>query len=73
MDVSVQIGATTTTESAEETLLGLTLDKKLDFNNPVNTLRKRAGQKLHALTCISNYVEVEKLRVYDERFRCFSV
>ena len=37
--------------------------KKLDFKNHVNTLCKKAGQKLHALARISNYVDVEKLRV----------
>ena len=34
----MQFGATTITESVEEKLLGVTLDKKLDFNNHVNTL-----------------------------------
>ena len=67
-DVSVHIGATTITESVEEKLLGVTLDKKLDFKNHVNTLCKKAGQKLHALARISNYVDVEKLRVMMNAF-----
>ena len=67
-DVSVQIGATTITESGEEKLLGVTLDKKLDFKNHVNTLCKKAGQKLHALARISNYVDVEKLRTMMNAF-----
>ena len=67
-DVSVQIGATTITKSAEEKLLGVTLDKNLDFKNHVNTLCRKAGQKLHALARISNYVDVEKLRVMMNAF-----
>ena len=57
-DVSVQIGVTTVTESVEEKLLGVTLDKNLDFKNHVSTLCRKAGQKLHALAHISNYVDV---------------
>ena len=51
-DVSVQIGATTITESVEEKLLGVKLDKNLNFKNHVNTLCRKAGQKLHALARI---------------------
>ena len=64
----MQIGAATITESVEEKLLGVALDKKLDFNNHVNTLCKKAGLKLHALARISNYVDVEKLRVMMNAF-----
>ena len=64
----MQIGATTVTESVEEKLLGVTLDKKLDFKNYVNALCKKAGQKLHALARISNCVDVEKLRVMMNAF-----
>ena len=38
-DVSVQIGATTITESVEIKLLGVTLDKNVDFGNHVNALK----------------------------------
>ena len=41
-DVSVQIGATTITESVAEKLLGVTLDKNLNFMTNVNTLCKQA-------------------------------
>ena len=37
--------------------------KNLNFMTHINTLCIKAGQKLHALACISNYVDVEKLRV----------
>ena len=64
----MQIGATKITESVEEKLIGVTLDKNLDFKNHVNTLCRKAGQKLHALASISNYVHVEKLRVMMNAF-----
>ena len=51
-----------------EKFLGVTLDKNLDFKSHVNTLCKIAGQKLHALACISNIVDVEKLRVMMNAF-----
>ena len=67
-DVTVQIRATTITESVEEKLLGVTLDKNLDFKNHVNTLCRKAGQKLHALARISNYVDIERLKVMINAF-----
>ena len=67
-DVSMQIAATTITESVEEKLLSVTLDRNLDLKNHVNILCKIAGQKLHALARISNYIDVEKLRVMMNAF-----
>ena len=67
----MQIGATTVTDSVEEKLLGVTLDKNLDFKRHVNTLCKKAGQKLHALAPISYlsyYVAVEKWMVMMNAF-----
>ena len=46
--MSVHIGDTMLTESIEEKLLGVTLDKNLDFKSHVNAICKKAGQKLHA-------------------------
>ena len=39
------------------------LDKNLDFKKHVNVLCKKAGQTLHALACISNYMDTEKLKI----------
>ena len=58
----MQIGATSITESVEEKILGITLDKHLDFKSHVNSFYKKAHQKLHALARISSYVDVEILR-----------
>ena len=67
IDVSVQIHATSMTESAEEKLLVVTLDKQLDFES-VNSLCKKVWQKLHALSRVSNYVDLEKLRIMMSAF-----
>ena len=55
-------------ESVEEKLLVITLDKHLDFKSHVNSLCKKARQKLHALAHISSYVDVEKLTIVMNAF-----
>ena len=67
-DISVQIGTTTITEPVAENLLGITLDNNLDFMTHVNTFCQKAGRKLHAIARISNYVDIEKLRVMMNSF-----
>ena len=47
-------------ESVEEKLLGVTLDKNLDFKSHVIAICKKARQKLHAPAHISSYMNVEK-------------
>ena len=64
----MQIGATLLTESVEEKLLGVTLDKYLDFKSHVNSLCKNVQQKLHEHLRVSNYVDVEKLRIMVNAF-----
>ena len=67
-DTSVHIGETMVAESVEEKLLGVSLDKNLDFKSHVNAISKYAGQKLHALARISSYIYVEKLRIMMNTF-----
>ena len=50
-------------ESDEEKLLGLTLDRRLNFKNHVSNLCKKASQKLHALARVSKYMEKSKLEL----------
>ena len=64
----VNIGETITTESAEEKPLGVTLDKNLNFKSHLNPLRRKAGQKLHAFARISNYMDIEKLKIMMNTF-----
>ena len=44
-------------ESDKEKLLGVTIDKKLNFKSHVHSLCKKASLKLHALARISTYME----------------
>ena len=57
-DMSVRIGETMVTESVEEKLLGVTLDKNLNFKGRFNAICKKAGQKLHALARVANYIKI---------------
>ena len=67
-DVSVYIGDTMLTESIEEELLGVTLDKNIDFKSHVNAICQKAEQQLHALARIAGYVNVEELRLMMNTF-----
>ena len=49
-------------------LLGVTIDNKLNFNEHVSKICKKASQKLHALARISNYMSQEKLRTLMKAF-----
>ena len=66
--VNIHIGEAQIEESDEEKLLGINLDKKLSFKKHVQTLCKKASQKLHALTRISVFVEPEKLKLLMKAF-----
>ena len=43
-----------------EKILGLTIDRNLNFDDHVFSLCKKAGRKLSALSRISNYMSFEK-------------
>ena len=58
------IGETRIWESKNEKLLGLTIDRNLNFDDHVFTLCKKAGRKLSALSRISNYMSFEKIYIY---------
>ena len=62
-DVSVRISGSFIQESDEEKLLGVTLDRRLNFKNHVSNLCKKASQKLHALARVSKYMEKSKLEL----------
>ena len=49
-------------------LLGITLDNKLNFNEHVSNICKKASQKLHALARISNFMCQNKLRILMKAF-----
>ena len=49
-------------------LLGIKLDKNLDFNEHVLDLIKKGNQKLHALARISKYLNQDKLKIIMKTF-----
>ena len=49
-------------------LLGVKINNKLDFNEHVSNLCKKASQKLHALTRIAPYMTSDKLRILMKAF-----
>ena len=61
--LSVNISGSLIQESNEEKLLGLTLDRRLNFKNHVSNLCRKASQKLHALARVSEYMEKSKLEL----------
>ena len=61
-DLSIKIENTTIIESQEGKLLGVTLDKQLSFKTYVQSLRKKAGQRLQAPVRTSYLLDTEKLR-----------
>ena len=50
------------------TLLGVTIDNKLDFSEHIELLLKKGSQKIHALARISKYVSQEKLKLIMNTF-----
>ena len=50
------------------TLLGVTIDNKLDFSSHIELLLKKGNQKLHALARISKYVSRDKLKLIMNTF-----
>ena len=49
-------------------LLGVTIDNKLNFNEHISNIYKKASQKLHVLARISNYMCQDKLRALMKAF-----
>ena len=60
-DIALNIGSVRIKERTEEKLLGVILDKMLCFKEQVRSICKKAGQKLHALSRISHFLDTEKL------------
>ena len=58
------IGETRIWESKNKKLLGLTIDRNLNFDDHIFTLCKKADRKLSALSTISNYMSFEKKKEF---------
>ena len=48
----------------QEKLLGIEIENMLTFEPHVGNLCKKAGQKLHAVARIANYMNISKNRIY---------
>ena len=62
------IGETRIWKSKNKKLLGLTIDRNLNFDDHVFTLYKKAGGKLSALCTISSYMSFFKNRILLNAF-----
>ena len=67
-EITIKIGETRVKESAEENLLGINFDQSLSFKKHVKILCRKVGQKLHALTRVSCYMDTEKLKLLMRAF-----
>ena len=67
-EITIKIGETRIKESAEENLFGINFDQSLSFKKHVKILCRKAGQKLHALTRVSCYMDTEKLKLLMRAF-----
>ena len=54
--------------NTKEVLLGITIDKDLKFDDHVNSLCKKACQKLNALARLAPYMNVKKRRIILKSF-----
>jgi len=67
-NVSVTLGNEKISESDSVKLLGVTIDKKLNFTEHVSELCKKGNQKLHALARVSKYLDGRKLKLIMKTF-----
>ena len=70
-ELSLKIGSDMITESKDEKLLGVIIDRKLSFKSQVSALCKKANQKLDALSRISRYMDSGEQRQITRTFLLF--
>ena len=66
--VKVNVGDSIITNSEEEKLLGVVIDKRLSFETHISKLCKKADNKLSALARISGYMDTTKLKILMRAF-----
>ena len=67
-DLTINIGNEEISASTSVKLLRVTIDNKLDFEQHVRKIYKKASAKLHALARIAKYMDHEKLRLVMKTF-----
>ena len=65
---SIKINGSVIKSSNSEKLLGITIDSDFTFEEHINTLCRKASQKLHALSRISQYLSEHKKRILFKTF-----
>ena len=68
IDLNIKVNNERITNSSSENILGVNFDNKLNFNTHITKLCKKAGQKLHALARISNFMSINQKRVIMNAF-----
>ena len=68
MKYSLKIGSITIKESNEVALLGITIDKALNFKKHIENLCCTAQHKLHALRRIRKYLSLDKAKLLGNAF-----
>ena len=66
--VTVNVGDSVIENTEEEKLLGVVIDKKLNFETHISKLCKKAGNKLSALARVSGYMDTNKLKILMRAF-----
>ena len=64
----IKIGNDIITSKTSVKLSGVTIDNKLNFNERVDNICKKANNKLHALARIAKYLSPDKLRILMKTF-----
>ena len=64
----VKVGEELIWESKEEQLLGVTIDKNLNFNSHLSTLCNKVGQKVSALARIAKFLPFNQRRIILKTF-----
>ena len=65
---SVDLGGKVITNDQSVELLGVKIDKNLNFTEHITKLWKKGSQKLHALARISKYLSKDKLKILMKSF-----
>ena len=67
-NIHINIGSEIIESSESVELLGIKIDKNLNFNEHVSGLVKKGNQKLHALARISKFLKQDKLKIIMKTF-----
>ena len=65
---AIKIGNENIAGSSSVKLFGITIDNKLNFNEHITKIYKRANQRLHSLARIAEYMDSQKLRIIMKAF-----